>query len=292
MIAWHFRRALEDLAANRFISALTVITIALSILMVSLAILVTLNTDTALREWKKSTRIMAYIKADGTATAPELARSIRTVEGVASARFISKEDALAELKARMPHHSSLLENLVENPLPDAFEIRVKPDEEGWERLESLADRIRTLPGIEEIEYGQQWVGALRDLARLLRMGSVGITGLFLIAALSIVANTIRLVVSSRKEEVEIMRLVGAAEGFIRAPFYIAGLIQGLLGAAIGLAALLAVFKALATRAELGVLAELIQLRFLPSATLGAIIAASMVVGALGAHLSLRRNLSA
>lgn len=291
MIAWHIRRAFEDLVANRFISALTVITIALSILMVSLAILIAVNTDIALREWKKNTRIMAYLNADGTATAPELVRSILAVEGVDSARFIPREDALAELKARMSHHASLLENLDENPLPDAFEIRLRPDEDGWERIESLAGRLRTLPGIEEIEYGQQWVGALRDVAHLLRVASVGMTGLFFIAALSIVANTIRLVVYSRKEEVDIMRLVGASEVFIRAPFYISGSIQGLAGAAIGIAALFAVFNALAVRAAFGVMAEFIQFRFLSPWVLTAIIAASMVVGALGAHLSLRRKLS-
>ncbi len=289
MIVGHTKRAFEDLIANRLLSLLTVLTIALSILMVSAAILLAVNTDIALEEWKKSTRIMAYLKADGTADAPELARSIRSADGVDSARFIPRDDALTELKARMSHHASLLENLAENPLPDAFEIRVRPDEQGWERLESVAGRIRTLPGIEEVEYGQQWVGALRDIARLLRTASEAITGLFLIAALSIVAATIRLVIYSRREEVDIMRLVGASEGFIRAPFYISGVIQGVAGAAIGLAALAAVFNALAARTELGGLAELIRFRFLSPAMIAAIIAASMAVGALGSHWSLRRN---
>lgn len=292
MIAWHAKRAFEDLLANRFLSALTVVTIALSVLIVSVAILIAVNTDATLREWKKSTRIMAYLKTDGSATASELARSIQAVKGVDAARFIPRDEALAELKAQMVHHASLLENLPENPLPDAFEIRVRPDEEGWERLERLAGRIRALPGIEEVEYGQQWVGALRDIARLLRMASMAMTGLFFVAALAIVANTIRLVIYSRQEEVEIMRLVGASEGFIRAPFYVSGLIQGLAGAAIGLAGLFAVFNALASRAELGVLTELIEFRFLSPATIAAIITASMAVGALGSHLSLRRDLPA
>jgi cell division transport system permease protein len=232
---------------------------------------------------------MAYLNADGSAGAAELARSIRAVPGVDSARFIARDEALSDLKARMAHGASLLANLAENPLPDAFEISLRPDEEGWERLEGVAGRIRLLPGIEEVEYGQQWFGALRDLARLLRTASLVMTGLFFIAALAIVANTIRLVVASRREEVDIMRLVGASEGFIRAPFYISGMIQALAGAAIGLAGLFALFDALAARAELGWLTELVQLRFLSPAMMGAIIAASMVVGALGSHLSLRRN---
>ncbi|MFO7707608.1 MAG: permease-like cell division protein FtsX [Desulfobacterales bacterium] len=290
MIAGHIRRAFEDLFANRFVSSLAVVTIALSILIVSMAILIAVNTEAALQEWKKSTRIMAYLDAGGSAAAPELARAILAVEGVDSVRFIPRDEALEELKARMSHHPSLLEHLAENPLPDAFEIRVRPDDAGWDRLESLADLFRALPGIEEVEYGQQWIGALRDTAHLLRTTSAGMSGLFFIAALSIVANTIRLVLTSRKEEVEIMRLVGASEGFIRAPFYLSGLIQGLLGAAIGLTALFAVFNAVAARTELGVLKEFIQFRFLSPAWVAAILAASMVVGALGSHLSLGRKL--
>lgn len=289
MIARHIKRALEDLLANRFLSLLAVTTIALSILMVGLAVLAAVNTDATLREWKKRTRVMAYLNADGAADAVGLAGSIQALPGVDSARFIARDEALIELRAGMAHRASLLENLAENPLPDAFEISVRPDEEGWEHLESLADRLRSLPGIEEVEYGQQWVGALRDLAYLVRTASIVMTGLFFIAALAIVAATMRIVVSSRQEEVDIMRLVGAAEGFIRAPFYISGVTQCLAGAAIGLAALFAIFDALTARAELGVLTELIRFHFLSPAMMGAIIAASMIVGALGSHVSLRRN---
>jgi cell division transport system permease protein len=289
MIARHIKRALEDLLANRFLSLLAVTTIALSILIVGLAVLAAVNTDATLREWKKRTRVMAYLNADGAADAVGLAGSIQALPGVDSARFIARDEALIELRAGMAHHASLLENLAENPLPDAFEISVRPDEEGWERLESLADRLRSLPGIEEVEYGQQWVGALRDLAYLVRTASIVMTGLFFIAALAIVAATMRIVVSSRQEEVDIMRLVGAAEGFIRAPFYISGVTQCLAGAAIGLAALFAIFDALTARAELGVLTELIRFHFLSPAMMGAIIAASMIVGALGSHVSLRRK---
>jgi cell division transport system permease protein len=289
MIARHIKRALEDLLANRFLSLLAVTTIALSILIVGLAVLAAVNTDATLREWKKRTRVMAYLNADGAADAVGLAGSIQALPGVDSARFIARDEALIELRAGMAHHASLLENLAENPLPDAFEISVRPDEEGWERLESLADRLRSLPGIEEVEYGQQWVGALRDLAYLVRTASIVMTGLFFIAALAIVAATMRIVVSSRQEEVDIMRLVGAAEGFIRAPFYISGVTQCLAGAAIGFTALFAIFDALTARAELGVLTELIRFHFLSPAMMGAIIAASMIVGALGSHVSLRRK---
>lgn len=292
MIAGHFKRAIEDIVANPLISALAVATIALSILIVGAAVLIAQNTDLALQEWKKSARVMAYLDSEPPVNAAELARRIAAIEGVASARFIARDEALSELKARMAYQASLLENLLENPLPDAFEIRLEPDERGWERLESVAALLRTLPGIEDVEYGQQWAGAARDVARLLRTGGLVMSGLFFIAALSIVANTIRLVVTSRREEVEVMRWVGASELFVRAPFYIGGLVQGLVGAGLGLGALYAAFDTLAARPELAVLAELVPYRFLTPAMISAILAASTAVGGLGAHLSLGRSSSA
>jgi cell division transport system permease protein len=292
MIAGHFKRALEDIVANPLISALAVATIALSILIVGAALLVAQNADLALQEWKKSARLMAYLDSDPPLPAVELQERIEALEGVASARFIPRDAALSELKTRMAHQASLLENLPENPLPDGFEIRLRPDEQGWERLEGVAAHLRTLPGIQEIEYGRQWVGAARDVARLLRTGGAVMSSLFLIAALAIVANTIRLVVYSRREEVAVMRWVGASELFVRAPFYIAGLLQGLAGAGLGLGALYAAFGTLADRPELKVLAEIVPYRFLTPAMTVAILAASTLVGAIGAHHSLGRRSSA
>ncbi len=292
MIAIHFKRALEDIGTTPLINALAVITVALSILIVSAAALIAQNTDIALQEWKKSARIMAYLEADPAVPAMALARRIEAIEGVASARFIPRDEALAELKSRMAHQPALLENLVENPLPDAFEIRLKPDEHGWERLEHVAAVLRTLPEIEDVEYGQQWSGAARDIARLLRAGGLVLSGLFFVAALSIVANTIRLVIHSRREEVAVMRWIGASEPFVRAPFYLIGLILGLSGAGLGLGALYAAFRTLAARPELMLLAELVPYRFLTPAPIAAILIASTLVGALGAHLSLGRRSAA
>jgi cell division transport system permease protein len=292
MIAGHFKRALEDIVANPLISALAVATIALSILIVGAALLVAQNADLALQEWKKSARLMAYLDSDPPLPAAELQRRIEALEGVASARFIAREAALSELKTRMAHQASLLENLPENPLPDGVEIRLRPDERGCERLEGEATQLRTLPGIQDVEFGRQWVGAARDVARLLRTGGMVLSSLLFIAALAIVANTIRLVVYSRREEVAVMRWVGASELFVRAPFYIAGLLQGLAGAGLGLGALYAAFGTLADRPELKVLAEIVPYRFLTPAMTAAILAASTLVGAIGAHLSLGRRSSA
>ncbi len=291
MITWYIRRAFQDLLANRFVNAVTLVTIALLVLIVSTAMMFFLNTGDLLEGWKEDTRIMAYLKpGEAAAAAARVRQAIEAIDGVRAVRFITRDEALERLKSRMKHQASLLENLTENPLPDAFEIRLQPTAGAWADIGSIAGCIGAIPEVEEVEYGQQWVQSLRRIVDLFRAAAVAMTGLFLVAAVSIMANTIRLVIYSRRQEVEIMRLVGAAEWFIKIPFYIEGLVLGGCGAIFGLAVLFAVFNLLAARMGQEVLAGLLQVRFLPPQTLAGVTMASMLVGWLGCHLSLRQFL--
>jgi cell division transport system permease protein len=281
---------LEDTLANRFVNAVTIMTIALTVMIVSAALLVLLNAGDWMGAWQQGTRIMAYLRPETGGAAPALKRSLEAIDGVRQATFISSDEALHDLQTRLKHSPSLIENLLENPLPDAFEIQLAPSAESWERIESVATRIRSLAEVEEVEYGRQWVVAVRRIAHLFQTLGVALMGLLLVAAVAIVANTTRLVIYSRQEEVEIMRLVGATEHFIQAPFFIEGLIQGLIGAVGGIGILFAVFSALAVRIEQSGLAGVVTLRFLSLEQMALIIAVSMLVGWLGCYVALKQFL--
>jgi len=290
MIIRHFRRALEDTLANRFVNAVTIMTIALTVMIVSAALLLLLNAGDWMGAWQQGTRIMAYLRPETGGAAPALQRSLEAIDGVRQATFISSDEALHDLQTRLKHSPSLIENLLENPLPDAFEIQLAPSAESWERIESVATRIRSLAEVEEVEYGRQWVVAVRRIAQLFQTLGLALMGLLLVAAVAIVANTTRLVIYSRQEEVEIMRLVGATEHFIQAPFFIEGLIQGLIGAVGGIGFLFAVFSALAVRIEQSGLAGVVTLRFLSLEQMALITAISMLVGWLGCYVALKQFL--
>jgi cell division transport system permease protein len=287
MLARYFKRALEDILANRFVNAVTIVTILLAVVIVGAAELLHANAADLMNAWQQGTRILAYLRPEAKGGAAALKRAIESVEGVQQAVFISRDEALRDLKARMQHQASLFENLPENPLPDAFEIQLKPSSAGWEHIETVAARVRSLAEIEDVEYGRQWVDAVQGVAEFFRTVGMAMTGLFFVAAVAIVANTTRLVIYSRQEEVEIMRLVGASEGFIKTPFYIEGLLQGLAGALLGLGVLFVVFTALAARVEQSALGEMMALRFLALEPLAGITLASMVAGWLGCYVSLK-----
>jgi cell division transport system permease protein len=286
-----FKRAIDDIFKNRFLNLVTVITISLSILITSAFILFFVNTSEIINSWKKGLRIMAYLKpgADNTELA-YLKQAIQSLDGVQTLRYIPKEEALSQLKNQMKHQASLLENLTENPLPDSFEIRMTASVGSWHKIDLLATQIEMLTQVKEVEYGQRWVGRFIQLFTLFRLAGYAMGALFFMAAIFIVANTIRLVIYSRREEVDIMRLVGATDNFIKIPFYIVGLIQGALGAVIGLGMLYFAFYFITSNVNQDFMPDLISLNFLPPTILGGILLGSMLVGWLGCFISLKQFL--
>lgn len=286
-----FKKAIQDIRTNSFLNAVTIITIALSILIVSTLVLFFLNTNDHMNSWKKGIRIIAYLKPGIVETnIVDIKNKIQKLYGVAEAGFISKEEAMKRLRGQMKRQSSLLDGLKENPLPDAFEIRLTGRSSNIENIERLAVQLESLPEIDEVEYGRKWIGRFVKLFELFRLTGHAMSGIFFIAAVFIVANTIRLVIYSRREEIEIMRLVGATDRFIKTPFYIEGVIQGALGGIIGLAILFAAFLYIATNIEYGLSSSLLHIRFFSLRLFCTIMLCSMLVGWLGCFISLRQFL--
>lgn len=287
----YYKRAIQDILYNRFLNAVTIITIAISILIVSAFALFFVNVNDIMGYWKKGIRIMAYLKPGiPEEKISDIKEKIQSMNGVQDAGFISKDEALMRLKKQMKRQSSLIEDLKENPLPDAFEIRTTTSSQSKDIIERLATRIESLPQIDEVEYGQRWLGRFTNIFNLLKLTGYAMGGLFFMAVVFIVSNTIRLALYSRREEVAIMRLVGATDRFIKAPFYIEGLIQGALGGIIGLLALFVTFMFISYNVELDLSFGFSTIRFLPPRVFCGIILCSMFVGWLGCYLSLKQFL--
>jgi len=252
MITLFFKRALDDIFKNRFLNLVTIITISLSVLIASAFILFFVNASEIITSWEKGLRIMAYLKP-----------------GI-------KNDGLDDLK------------LAIQALDDVDNLQFISKDESWRKIDALAARVEALPQIEEVEYGQQWVGRFAHIISLFRLAGYAMGTLFFMATIFIVANTIRLVIYSRREEVEIMRLVGATDNFIKFPFYFEGLIQGALGAIIGLGMLYLAFIFISSNVEKGFFPGLFRFNFLSPTLLLAIMLISMLVGWLGCLISLFR----
>ena len=286
---FYTRRAIKDILENRFLNVVTIITIALSVLIVSAFGLFFLNAQDMFNAWKKGVRIMVYL-APGTSEAQRLDTRYRlqTIAGIQSISFISKADALELMKARMQRQTSLLDNMRENPLPDAFEVTLVTESNSPEKIEFLAQRIEGLPSVSEVEYGQQWIDRFANFFNLFKLVGYGMGAMFFMATVFIAANTIRLVLYSRREEIHIMRLVGATDNFIKIPFYLEGLLQGLSGGLIGLGMLFSAFSAIGLQFEQTLSAEMVAIRFFSMGTCAAILGGGMMTGLLGCFFSLKQ----
>jgi cell division transport system permease protein len=290
---FYTRRAIKDILENRFLNAVTIITIALSVLIVSAFGLFFLNIQDMFNTWKTGIRIMVYLAPDTTeAQRLDTRYQLQSISGIQDIRFIGKDEALRLMKARMPHQASLLDNLRENPLPDAFEITLVSNSNTPEKVEFLAQRIEALETVSEVEYGQQWIERFTNFFNLFKLAGYGVGTMFFMATVFIAANTIRLVLYSRREEIGIMRLVGATDRFIKIPYYLEGLIQGLCGSLVGLAILYGAFSAVGSQFQQTLSAEMVSIRFFGANACAAIVGGGMLTGLLGSFFSLKQFMKA
>jgi cell division transport system permease protein len=288
-ITSYFRRAIKDIGNNAFVSSVTIVTISFLVLMVASLILFLENAGRIMEDWRKGVPIMAYLKSDIPDEAiDQLLNKIKDVEGVKEVRFISSRQALDILKEHLDHQGSILDNLEDNPLPDAIEIITGGGSAdtslNFQQVEALAAEIKSISAVDQIEYGQQWLERFSSIFDLFRLIGFVIGGIFVVAAVFIIANTIRLVIYTRRDELQIMRLVGAYESFIKIPFYLQGIIQAGVGALIGITILLAGYTYLVSSIQKGFL--MIDVYFLSLKTCMTIIVATMLLGMLGCFVSL------
>lgn len=287
----YFIRALEDLREHRLLSLVTVVTLAVAVLIVSAFALFWSNARELMRSWRQDQRMMVYLVDECDPACRQALQMRLDAHGeVAASRFIDRDEALARLRDQLPGQAGILADLADNPLPHAFEIHLVPGERGLAATQRLADGLGALAGVDEVAYGQQWLGRFSHLFKVFTLAGYALGALFVLGGVLIVANTLRLVIYARREEVRIMRLVGASDGFIRQPFYIAAMLQGAAAAGLALAVLFVLFWWLAGQAGGGSGGAALELRFLSPLTVAGIGAAGTLLGWLGCHLSLTQYL--
>jgi len=284
-------KALTDIRSNRFLNFITIVTISLSILIVSVFMLFFENASRVIEVWNQGGRAMIYLeKGFSRDMLSNLQEKIHGLGEVDEMVFIPKEEALDKLKKEMGSRTDFFKTLKTNPLPDAIEIKMK-SHGSFEQIQSFARQIESLDLVENVEYGQGWLGKFLNIFNLFKMTGYAMCGLFLLIALFITANTVRLAFYSRRLEVEIMRLVGATEGFIKTPFYVEGLFQGFIGGVLGLVILLGGYVTISSGIAENLAAYVYtDIRFLSVKAILIILFSSTFLGWFGCYLSLKQIL--
>ena len=291
MIVSAAKRALTDIENNKFLHFISVVTIALSVFIVSAFSLFFNNATDFLDAWRSGVRITAYLNDN----VPELQRSelmekVRNFRGVSSIQFISKDDAYNDLQEKIGQQSSLLDGLDKNPLPDSIEITLADSYRRIEDIEKLAKKIRELPHVEDVEYAQKWLYRFNGIYNLFKVTGMVLVSIFFIATFLIIANTIRLIMYSRREEIEIIRIIGADEAFIKYPLFFEAMAQGFLGGVAGILMLYLSFMLTVPNFAPDMVFSFFEIRFISVKFSLAIVSGSMMIGWIGCFFSIRKFL--
>ncbi|MDD2212218.1 MAG: permease-like cell division protein FtsX [Clostridia bacterium] len=234
-LEYAFRDAFRSMKRNKVMTFASVATVAISLLILGCAWLLVLNSQHLANVMESELEINAYIKKDLTREdALNLRRKFEAIGGVAQVTFVSKEEGLKGLQERFGEDASIVDALGgNNPLPDMYRLKAKIAED----VPRIAGEVEGIPEVENVRYGQGVVEKLLALTNWMRtVGVIAVVAIGL-AAIFLIATSIRITVFSRRREIGIMKLVGATNWYIRWPFFLEGMIVGLVGAVLAILSL-------------------------------------------------------
>jgi cell division transport system permease protein len=291
-LQYFFSEASASLWRARAAALLAVATIALGMFVLGLFLLLNANVQQLVDRWSESAEISVFLDEHVT---PEQLRTIDELaasSGLTTAReYVSREQALTRFRNDFPDLATAAGALERNPLPASFELRLRPDvRDASEAVDRFVATLSTSPGVDDVRYDRQWLVRLNAIVRGARIAGGLLVAMLGLAAAMTVANVVRLGVAARRDEIEIMQLVGAPLAYVRGPFVAEGILQGGAGAILAILALAAVFELLRSRfgdlaaAALGTTG----LTFLSVPILLVLLLGGMALGTVGGYAVARR----
>ena len=222
------------LAFNRapLLGILGAVTIAFSLYAFGLFGLVALNIQQALREVEDRVEVRAFlIEQASDGDVEELMQALNRMPEVADVGYVSPDSALQRARAELEEFRDVMDGVF---LPGSVELRLKPGMRDPAQVEKISERLRRYGIVDEVRYGREWVEKLYRIRNVVGVAGTVLGSVFALVAVIIIGSTIRMSILARAREIEIMRVVGATNGFIRLPYLLDGAIKGLVGGGVAL----------------------------------------------------------
>ncbi|MCL2337847.1 MAG: permease-like cell division protein FtsX [Firmicutes bacterium] len=288
-LKYYLREAWTSLLRNSWLSVASMGTIIISLLILGSSLLLMLNVSYLTSTVESSLEITVFLN-DGLQQDQmnRLEEEIKFIPGVTSVQFVSRTQALEELRSGFGERADILSGLdKDNPLPDSFRVKTREAEQ----VPAAAQQLSAISGVEQVRYGQGVVEKLLALTHWVRLwGSITII-LLALAAIFLISTSIRMSLYARRREIAIMKMLGATNFFVRMPFMLEGMLLGLVGALV--AALVINFGYLSLLSKVIVTLPFIQMITDPVIlyrVLGGMLGLGFIIGALGSAISLHRFL--
>lgn len=289
VLGYAVREALVSLRRSLRSAAMSIGTIAIAFLTLGGFLLLSANLEAVVARWAEAAEMSIYLRDGVTAEEREaLVADVQAHDAVVGVEYISREIALDRFKQDFPELVDVAES-TGNPFPPSLEVRLRADARSSEAAEALAASLGERAGVVDVRYERQWLSRLLGIVTTIRLGGVLVAGVLVLGAAFTVAAVVRLSLEARREEVEIMQLVGAPFSFIRGPSMMEGMLLGAIGAAVSLVLLAGLFAAMrgplaAAANEWGSVGEL---RFLGLTECLLLVLAGVVVGGLAGMMASR-----
>jgi cell division transport system permease protein len=281
--------AADNIKVNRTTTVLAVATTTFTMLGMGVFLLLYLNAQEALGSLKDEIKVIVYLRdAVSSGEIAQVRSELSREPAVAAVEFVSREQALAAFRTQFPSEERLLKGLGDNPFPASLVVQVGPAYRSSEQVGMLVQKLKALAEVDEVLYSQDWIDNLAVAVRYLQVLGMGIGVVLAASMVTILANTIKLTLYARREEIEILKLIGATTGFIKMPFVLEGALLGGAGAACSLLLLRALFGLAESRLALkGTFWGVGRgLAFLPDRVTVAFLLLGVTLGCLGSLVSL------
>ncbi len=271
--------------------AISVLSTSVAFLCLAFALLIVTNLGRLEQRWQTAGQLSAYLRADATPIdVSEVVKALRATQGVASVRHLASETARSEMLQASP--TSLLESLPSAAFPASLEIELAEGVSA-DRVAVVVKQLQALPSIESVETYASWTARVSRFVSAANLVALCLTFVVFLAVATVVSSTTKLMLERRRDEVEVLRIVGATSEYVRRPFLLEGAVQGALGALGALVLCAFVFSFLTSRFDSELMLLLgVEPRFLPLLMNLGLIAMGGVLGCVAAYLSLRKAFTA
>ena len=293
LIGSALKEALEGIKANKEAYLITIGTTAVSMSILGIFLIVYFNIQGMVKKWRENFQVVVYLQDNITKKDMEKLKSYFSfIQGIDEYLYVSKDQALKKFRKRLARNQTILDSLDVNPLPASFELKFKNKYRHYEKIKSIAEDVNKFKGIESLEFGEGWLERIETMLFFLKFIVLAVGGLICVGIILIISNAIKLSLYARKDEIEIMQLVGATGWFIKGPFLFEGIIQGFFGAVLSLIILYGFYEMFidnlqVSRFFIGAQSFL----FITSRDVAYIVLSGVLIGYAGSYVSLRKFLN-
>jgi len=279
-----FREALAAFRRAPVLTGLSSAMVGLALYVVGLFGLAAYNLELALSAVEERVQVAVYLRDDARQSEIDLLLTeLAAIPEVRSVTFVSKRDALERARTELPEFGELFSDLDVNPLPQSLEVELRPGSRTPAAVEKVSAAATAHPFVEDARYGRDWVDRLFTLRRIGAATAAVLGSAFAMVAALIIGTALRIAIFARREEIYVMRLVGAKNSFIRRPFLVEGAMAGLLGGLLAWGLTYGTYRGVYSFLDF-------EIAWLPPSWIGLGLVAGGTFGAISSALAIRRHL--